>query len=149
MGSADRHTVIVLAAHSAPIIGFVVWLTPFSLTAGLPGWDFPKYFMLGAYMAAAGLAISLLLWFTQAAARPELWRVTKFQGILLAAASLLFAGAHAAGAFAGHPNPNPPSFVTTAMTMIFVVAGVLLPVVEIGWMLSGILRVLQGSRIAD
>ncbi len=149
MSSVNNDTGIVLAAHSAPFIGFVVWLTPFSLTASVSGWDFPKYFMLGGYMAAAGLVIPLFLWFTHAAARAELRRTMKFQGTLLAGALLLFAGAHVAGAFAGHPNPNPPSLLTTAMTMLFVVAGVLLPVVEIGWMLSGILRVLQGSRVAD
>lgn len=147
MSSANRHTGITLAAHSAPLIGFVVWLTPFSLTAGdSSGWDFPKHFMPGAYMAATGFAIPLLLWIIQTAARAELWRTTKFQGALLVGASLLFAGAHAAGAFAGHPNPNPPSFFTTAMTMLFVAAGFLLPVVEVGWMLSGILRVFQGPR---
>lgn len=155
MGSVNMDIVYALAAYSAPLIGFVVWLTPFSLTAGAGGWDFPKYFMLGAYMAATGFVITLLLWIAAGAhspARAALWRTTKLQGLLLAGSVLLFASAHAAGVFAGHPSPpvnNPPSHVMTAMTVAFVGAGFLLPVVEVGWILSGILSVFQGPRTGD
>jgi hypothetical protein len=155
MGSVNMDIVYALAAYSAPLIGFVVWLTPFSLTAGAGGWDFPKYFMLGLYMAAVGFLMPLLLWLVlapQSAARAEALSAARFHGVILGIAATAFAGALAAGAFVDKPNPtlnNPPSFFLTAMTVLFVGSGFLLPLVEIGWMLSGILRVLQGPRIAD
>jgi len=135
---------LALLANAAPVLGFVLWLTPFSFTGG--GWDFPKVFSIGIYMAFAGLVVPVPIWAVAAPglAKTEALAAIKFHA-LIAAIVLAFVLAVLIASHFDPPNPtlaNQPQNFLAGLTLFFAAATFVLPVVELVRAATGVRRVL-------
>ncbi len=136
---------LAVLANGAPLLGFALWLTPFSFSGG-GGWDFVKLFSLGIYMAAAGLVIPLAIWVFAGpgVAKTESLATLKFHAIIAVIAAVVGVLVLIASAF-DPPNPtmsNPPTHFMAVVQVFFILAGFVLPFVELWRVVRDIYRVL-------
>ncbi|MBM3788578.1 MAG: hypothetical protein FJW30_29945 [Acidobacteria bacterium] len=136
---------LAMLANAAPLLGFALWLTPFSFTGGA-GWDFPKAFSIGIYMAFAGLVVPVPIWAAAAPglAKTEALTAIKFHALI---ASIVLAFVLAA-LIASHFDPPKPTLADqpgkflAVLTLFFATATFVLPFVELARAAVGVYRVL-------
>ena len=119
---------LALLANAAPLLGIVLWLSPFSFTGG-GGWDFAKMFMIGIYMALTGLVVPAIIWplAPPGLAKTEAGMAVRFHGIIVAiplGIALIAIANFLAAAF-----------------VFFAFATFVLPLVELVRVLIGVMRV--------
>ena len=136
---------LAIFAHGAPLLGFVLWLTPFSFSGG-GGWDFIKMFSLGLYMAALGLVMPLVIWLFvgPGMTKTHAFSALKFHGIIALIAVVLGLLTLVAMLFdPAYPTMgNPPAHFQAMLIAIFALSTFVLPFVELGRVVYGIRQVM-------
>ena len=139
---------LALLANAAPLVGIVLWLTPFSFTGG-GGWDFAKLFTIGLYMTFAGLVVPAVIWVLSGPglAKTEALSAVKFHAVI-AAIVLGFVATLVLGLPYDPPDPGTggsPRNVLAVMTLFFAACTFVLPIVELVRVTVGVQRVLKTS----
>lgn len=149
MGATNSDQWLAILAHGAPLLGLMLWMTPFSITGG--GWDYIKLFSLGLYMALMGPVVPLIVWLVAGpgAAKTHALSALKFHAVIALIAVVLGLLMLVAAAF-DPPNPtmsNPPANFQAVLTVIFMLSAFVLPLVELIRLVYGIRQVFkQGSQ---
>jgi hypothetical protein len=145
----NAHSDLWLAflAHGAPLIGLVLWLTPFSFSGG-GGWDFVKLFSLGLYMAGVGLVVPLVIWLavSPGMTKTQAFSALKFHGII-ALIAVGFGLLTLVASMFDPANPtmsNPPANFQAVLTVAFALSAFVLPLVELGRVVYGIRQLMMG-----
>ena len=137
---------LALLAHAAPLLGFLLWLSPVSFSGG-GGWDFIKMFSLGLYMAAMGLAVPAVIWL---AVRPGMAEAQAFSSLkfhaVVALIVVIFGLLLLIATWSGPANPTmgkPPANFQAVLTIVAVLSAFVLPFVELGRVVYGVRLILR------
>jgi hypothetical protein len=146
--NAHSDSWLAFLAHGAPLLGVVLWLTPFSFSGG-GGWDFIKLFSLGLYMAALGFVVPLVIWVAvgPGVTKIQAFGALKFHGIIVLIAMGCGLLILVASLFdpANPTMSNPPANFQAVLTIVFALSAFVLPFVELGRVVYGIRQVMGKS----